>query len=230
MNFQAEWEKEHTEKEWGKYPSENVIKFIARNYFKEKNKGQIKILDAGCGVGAQSWFLAREGFDVYGFDFSEPAIKKLKSRFEKEALYLDNLHKFEVKDATLLDYPEKFFDVIVDSAMLPCLDDENIMKVLNNYCRILNDKDHAKLFCGGLHEVNGVFGIETGKKIGEFMVGEMREGRLAGNFYNNFFDRQRLQKLFLNAGFKNIKIDYFVEQFDDPALNYRYFNVIVSKR
>lgn len=229
MNFQVEWEKEHTIKEWGKYPNENVIKFVARNYFKEKNRGEIKILDAGCGVGAQSWFLVREGFDVYGFDFSKSAIEKLKYRFEKEKLCLDGLDKFEVKDAIKLDYPDGFFDAVVDSSMLPCLDDESIVKVLKQYYRILNDKPYSKLFCGGLHEIGGVFGLETGKKAGGFMVGEMKEGRLAGNFYNNFFDRERIYLLFGEAGFDSIKIDYFTEEFDDKNLDYRYFNIIAAK-
>ena len=69
------WEEIHTKQEWGKYPPENLIRFIARNYYKMKRES-VKILDFGCGGGACTWFLAREGFDVFAFDGSPTAVKK----------------------------------------------------------------------------------------------------------------------------------------------------------
>lgn len=65
-SFSEEWEKIHSTQEWGRYPSETVIRFIARNYYKTERE-KIKILDFGCGAGAHTWYLAREGFDVYAF-------------------------------------------------------------------------------------------------------------------------------------------------------------------
>lgn len=47
-SFCETWEKIHKEQEWGKYPSESVIRFIARNYYKTKREN-VKILDFGCG-------------------------------------------------------------------------------------------------------------------------------------------------------------------------------------
>lgn len=53
--FIKEWEEIHNNMEWGKYPSENVIRFIARNYYNE-DRGRIKILDFGCGGGKHMVF------------------------------------------------------------------------------------------------------------------------------------------------------------------------------
>ena len=50
-SFSEEWEKIHSTQEWGRYPSETVIRFIARNYYKTERE-KIKILDLGCGAGA----------------------------------------------------------------------------------------------------------------------------------------------------------------------------------
>ena len=47
-SFSEEWEKIHSTQEWGRYPSETVIRFIARNYYKTERE-KIKILDFGCG-------------------------------------------------------------------------------------------------------------------------------------------------------------------------------------
>lgn len=43
-SFENEWEKIHASQEWGKYPSENVIRFIARNYY-SKDRLKTRILD-----------------------------------------------------------------------------------------------------------------------------------------------------------------------------------------
>lgn len=49
-SFDNVWEEIHATQEWGKYPSEPVIRFMARNYYK-KDRKSIKVLDFGCGGG-----------------------------------------------------------------------------------------------------------------------------------------------------------------------------------
>jgi len=80
------WEKIHSSREWGgAYPTEHVIRFVARNYYKRKRKS-VKILDFGIGGGAHTWYLAREGFDTYGFDGSPSAVKRVQARLARENL------------------------------------------------------------------------------------------------------------------------------------------------
>ena len=45
-SFDETWEEIHSTQEWGKYPSEPVIRFVARNYYKVDRKAT-KILDFG---------------------------------------------------------------------------------------------------------------------------------------------------------------------------------------
>ena len=82
-SFSKEWEEIHRNQEWGKYPSEQLVRFIARNFY-NKDRKNIKILDFGCGAGANTWFLAREGFDVYAFDGSESAVNRAKEYLNKD--------------------------------------------------------------------------------------------------------------------------------------------------
>ena len=79
------WEEIHSTQEWGQYPSEHVIRFVARNYYK-KDRRSVKILDFGGGGGAHTWYLAREGFDVYGFDGSPSAVRKAEAKLAREHL------------------------------------------------------------------------------------------------------------------------------------------------
>ena len=107
MDTHEAWEKIHSSREWGGYPSEHVIRFIARNYYNKK-RAEVKILDFGCGSGANTWFLAREGFDTYAFDISESAINNLNNRMEKEGLSVNSL----VSDGLALPYEDEMFDAI----------------------------------------------------------------------------------------------------------------------
>ena len=75
-SFDTIWETIHSKEEWGKYPSEPVIRFIARNYYK-LDRSSVKILDFGCGAGSNTCYLARVGFDTFAFDGSRSAIGKV---------------------------------------------------------------------------------------------------------------------------------------------------------
>ncbi|MEI9897627.1 MAG: hypothetical protein WDN28_28155 [Chthoniobacter sp.] len=46
------WERLFREQEWGKYPPEHVIRFVARNFYKAPDRKQVRLLDLGGGTGA----------------------------------------------------------------------------------------------------------------------------------------------------------------------------------
>lgn len=95
---------------WGKYPSEDLIRFIARRYYHEPDRKSIKILEVGCGPGANIWYLAREGFSVYGIDGSKTAINQANLRLKREKLNADLI----VGNIINLPYENNFFDCIID--------------------------------------------------------------------------------------------------------------------
>lgn len=140
MSWDKTWEEIFRSKEWGKYPSEDVVRFIARNYYKVPQRNDIKILDLGCGTGANAWFLAREGFDVYAIDGSKTAIKSAQERFQNENLKA----KFKMGDFIKLDYPNGFFDCVIDIVALQHNKPECIKIILDEAYRIL--KPRGKIF------------------------------------------------------------------------------------
>ena len=78
MNNQAQttwhpvWERIFATREsWGKYPPEELIRFVAGNYYSASVRKDIRILEVGCGPGGgPSWFIAREGFSFSGIEFN----------------------------------------------------------------------------------------------------------------------------------------------------------------
>jgi 2-polyprenyl-3-methyl-5-hydroxy-6-metoxy-1,4-benzoquinol methylase len=108
------WETIHAKQSWGHYPNEELVRFIGRNFRMPKEKKRdIKILEIGCGQGANLWFLAKEGFDVYGVDGSPSAIKKAKV-YLKQSWGINSLN-LEIQDIRELNF-NILFDVIIDVA------------------------------------------------------------------------------------------------------------------
>lgn len=84
MAWDQTWENVFKTQEWGKYPSEDLIRFVARNFYGAPSRKEIKILEVGCGTGANLWYVAREGFSVYGIDGSKTAVEKANARLNSE--------------------------------------------------------------------------------------------------------------------------------------------------
>lgn len=134
------WEDIFVEKEWGKYPPVSLIKFVASNFYHIANRNNIKILEIGCGPGANIWYMAREGFRVYGIDFSKTACSRLEERLKKENLagqvgrilvgdYLDKIKEF----------PDNYFDAIVDVESLYCNSFTKSQSIISNCFKKLRE-------------------------------------------------------------------------------------------
>lgn len=69
------------------------------------------LLDYGCGPGLTSVLLARQGFDVHGFDISPGNVQRANALAARYGLS-DRAH-FTVETAERLSYPRDMFDVVV---------------------------------------------------------------------------------------------------------------------
>jgi ubiquinone/menaquinone biosynthesis C-methylase UbiE len=187
MTWSAEWDNVFANNEWGKYPTESIIRFIARNFYK-KDRKNINLLEIGCGPAANVWFFSREGFNAYGIDGSSIAIDKAKQRFATENL----VGHFVVGDIIHLPYEDSFFDAVVDNECLYCNNLESASKMLEEVRRVLRP--------GGLfYSRTFATGIATGKdpvKPGSNEYQDIAEGPLKGNSYARLSTRESIQGLY----------------------------------
>lgn len=197
--FCETWEQIHREQEWGKYPSENVIRFIARNYYNTERE-KIKILDFGCGGGAHTWYLARERFDVYAFDGSPTAVEKAKKYLNEEGY--PNVH-FAVMDGVSLDYDDDFFDCVIDSACVYANLYSNICNMYKEIFRVL--KKGGKLYSSCFGTKTG--GYMAGTYLEEGTYENIDKGILSNRGIAHFFTEQEYAKTIIETGFKDVHID-----------------------
>lgn len=198
-SFDETWENIHATQEWGKYPSEPVIHFVARNYY-QRERNKVRILDYGCGGGSHTWYLSREGFDVYAFDGSKSAIEKVRDLLAAEGLHAD----LRVRDALELDYDKESFDCVIDNATIYANCYNSIVGMYQNVYELL--KPGGKLFTVSFSTETTGYG--RGEKIEENTFRNIQIGNLAGRGVAHFYTQKELvDLLYGQVGFKNIIID-----------------------
>ncbi len=208
------WEKIHSSQSWGAYPSEHVIRFVARNYYSADNRKAIKILDFGCGQGAHTWYLSREGFDTYAFDGSESAVKKAEERLAKEGL---SAH-FSVMDGSSLEYESEYFDAVIDNVCIYANKMDDIKIMYKEVYRVL--KPGGKIFTSVFGDK--LEGCTTGKEIEKGTYTDIQEGVLANRGTTHVFTGEELKDVLSATGFVSINCDE-INYTDNGHMVHMYF-------
>jgi SAM-dependent methyltransferase len=184
------WEEIFRHKEWGKYPPEHVIRFVARNFYRSVDRSKIRLLEIGCGPGANIWFMAREGFTVAGIDGSSTAIHKANQRLSGENLTAD-LH---VGDFAHLPWPDNSFDGIIENVSLYTNPWNSIKCALREVHRVL--KPGAPFLSSFFTERTWGYGL--GEKVEPDSFTNIFAGPLAGTGFCFFLKKDRISDLFQN--------------------------------
>jgi SAM-dependent methyltransferase len=115
---------------------ENVAK-LARTL---KQEGISRVLDFGCGTGRHAVFLAREGFETYGFDWSEAAINRARRELAKEGLRA-SLQIWDMVKIPL-PYENSFFGAVFAVRVFHHTYVENIRRIASEMERITRAKGY----------------------------------------------------------------------------------------
>lgn len=208
MSWDGAWEKVFNDQEWGKYPAENLIRFVARNFYK-KDRKTVKILEVGCGPGANIWYLAREGFDVSGLDGSKTAIEQAKSRLSKEGLKAD----LRQGDIVHLPYNDMVFDAVIDCECISCNSGENSGKILAEIKRVLKV---SGLFYSRTFTDEMYIG-KTRKELGNLEYTDISDGPFRGKGLQRLVDRKGIEPLY-GKYFSILSVDKMDETQNNQAM------------
>ncbi len=194
------WEEIHSTRSWGAYPTEHVIRFVARNYYNVEDRSKVRILDWGCGQGAHIWYLAREGFDTYAFDGSESAIEKTCIRLESEGLKAS----FKVADAVKPGYPNDYFDAIIDNVCIYCNRINDIKRMYSEAFRMLKPGGRLFSVCFG-EDLDG-YGTEEEIEPGTYV--DIKEGPLKDRGLSHIYNLNEITGVIKDAGFINVECEW----------------------
>ncbi len=102
-----------------------------------KKKGIKRILDLGCGSGRHTVYLAKNGFDVYGFDIAPVGINLAKKWLKQEKLKA----KFRIGSVFgKLPYKDNFFDALISTQVINHAEISDIRKLIKEMERVLKPK------------------------------------------------------------------------------------------
>lgn len=217
------WEQIHSDRTWGKYPNEELVRFIGSNFFNLpiEERSNIKILEVGCGQGANLWFLAKEGFDVHGVDISISAIKKA-GKYLKEAYNVKA--KLGAEDVRNLLYKNDSFDVVVDCNMIQHISYTDHKVAYKEIYRIL--KPGGVFWC---------FHIGKGRGYGRLpwvdyrTVDSIPKGPLANTGITCLLEDRDIKNLLENTGFEILDVEKHIRTHDSQVNELIHWSVVAKK-
>src|SRR5262245_48773584 len=136
MAADPRWEEAHASEELGRYPPEYLIRWVHRYFPRGPARDTARLLDLGCGQGAGTWLLAREGFFVDAVDASAAAVGKTRDFIEHE---FPEAPVFVLeRDATdLSGYGEGIFSGVVDNLCACHHTPTDGLRVMREVARVL---------------------------------------------------------------------------------------------
>ncbi|EMG7299720.1 class I SAM-dependent methyltransferase [Campylobacter upsaliensis] len=212
------WEEIFSKKEWGKYPSESVIRFIARNFYNAKDRNTIKILELGLGTGANLWFCAREGFKVSGIEWSKTGVERFRARLKEENLSTQ-IEQIEIGDylEKLDNFKDESFDAWMDSYSLAYNDFEKTKQIIKKAMKKL--KIGGKFFSITPSLYNE--GFEKDANLGYHLVKPV-SGSDAFTGVIRYCDEEDLKRLYEEEGYKITSIKIHIQKDLEKQLNELY--------
>lgn len=190
-DYTLHWDEKFRSRAWGRYPPEDLVRFMGRN-FKTARKDTVKVLEIGCGPGANIWFLHREGFDVAGIDVSPAAIGIARERLSNENEAAGTEPDLRVGNFEVLPWADNSFDVAIDIFALYANTTEVIAQALAEIARVLKP---GGLFYTKLWGTNTT-GYGTGRQLEPSTFDAIACGPCCNMGVSHFFTREEIDQLF----------------------------------
>ncbi len=151
MTVNKLWENIFSTRPWGKYPPEDLVRYVANEFSDYNDRKTIKVLEIGSGTGSNVWFLAREGFSVYAIDGSDTGIKLTYERIKNDLNINEQNVNLLVGDIISLPYKNDFFDLVIDIEAISTNNLKDSIAILKSVHRVLKKggKFYSKHFAEG---------------------------------------------------------------------------------
>jgi SAM-dependent methyltransferase len=177
MALDSRWEDIFRSRAWGKYPSEEFIRFMAGRFYRHAERHAVKVFEAGFGTGANLWYAAREGFTVCGVEGAPSGWALACARLDAEVPGW-RAHGADLRVGDIcahLPWAEASFDAVVDSDAATCNSHEEARRLYAELYRVA--RPGGRLYVRT--PATGSWGEGTGQAHGRGQW-ECAEGPFAG--------------------------------------------------
>jgi 2-polyprenyl-3-methyl-5-hydroxy-6-metoxy-1,4-benzoquinol methylase len=195
------WDRIYQRRSWGKYPKEELIRFIARHYYGAPYRSTVRFLDVGCGFGSSACYLAREGFAVDAIDGSGVIINLLRARIVSENLNV----ALAVGDASALPYAPETFDCVVDICCIQHNSPNDGSQILNGIFERL--KPGGRLF--SMTASDAMWGNGLGTQVAEGTYRDISEGPFTESGIARFSTEAEIRQLYRRFGDLHIELSEY---------------------
>ena len=172
------------------------------------------ILDLGCGLGGNSIFLAKEGFNICAGDICSEYINILKNKANEMNLKNINCKELDMKD---IPYENNIFDAVICSSTLDHSTFEEIKMIVNEIHRIL--KPNGILITDLLSVEDKSFGMGEEIEQNTFVGGRKGEEGIP----HHYTDENEIVELF--KSFKEVHVyrrNYIFDLADSEVISQVY--------
>lgn len=198
-----DWDRQFGRRSWGRYPPEELVRFVSRTFGAVAARHAVRILEVGCGPGANLWYLVREGFDVAGIDGSGVALAQARARLEAEGL-VNGTRPVDLRhgDFRTLPWADDHFDAVVDIEAIYANALGVITSCIGEIRRVLKPEGW---FFGKMFGPKTT-GYDTGRMIEPNTFDDPASGPCAGFGITHFFTESELRAQF--SRFSSVSIDW----------------------
>lgn len=149
--------------------------FVKRTVERIKEKGDLRILDLGCGAGRDTLYFANLGYKVTALDLSSKAL----SLFQKKPKNVE----FICEDMQNINLPANSFDVVFANLTLHYFDDKTTRKIIDNITKSLVKDGVLTFLCKSTKDP--LWGV--GVKVEENVYDD--------KYRHHFFDKKYINEL-----------------------------------
>ncbi len=121
-----------------------------KEFIRLAEEGEIggRVLDVGCGTGENALYLAHLGFEVWGIDGAQSAIKKAREKAKERGIKAN----FLTGDALKLQSLQKRFDTVIDCGLFHVFTDEERPIFATSLSSVLYPSGRYFMLCFSEHE------------------------------------------------------------------------------
>ncbi len=210
------------------YPNEQLIQFVASLWFRLEYslRKKVRILEVGCGNGANLWMLAKEGFSAYGLDSSQAGLDIARKHLQEKWGVDADLQRGSV---TAMPYEKDYFDAVVDVVTLQHFNLADSETALTEINRVL--KPGGKFFSYRLSDRSCMFLNSGGSFVDAVTVDNIFNSAmpLHSNGPVSFWGASLARQVYLQQGFEVDAIERHSRTYGNGVCSLEYLAISAHK-